>query len=314
VIQRRITAWFEARLPRQDSQTLTQRNIYIVPTKGGLAFTITVLVMLVASINYQLSLGYLLTFLLAGSALASMHLTHGNLRGLTLRTKAPAPTFAGDSAVVEVVIGNPGAERHGIGLAVRDARPYHFAWCDVPAHGQAAAQVSFVLPRRGRVDLPTLLVETRFPLGLFRAWTVWRPASQALAWPRPEQPAVPLPPAAPAGGGQAVRRASAAGEFDGVRAWRRGDSLRQVVWKKAARSGELVSRDASESATRELWLEFDATQGDIEGRLSRLAAWVLAAERLGLAYGLRLPDVALPPAPGEGQRRATLDALALHGH
>ena len=312
MISERVTAWFESRLPRQDSQTLTQRNIYIVPTKGGLAFAVTVLAMLVASINYQLSLGYLLTFLLAGSALASMHLTHGNLRGLTLRAKAPAAVFAGDSAVVEVVIQNDGSERHGIGLAVRHARADSMTWCDVPAHGHATAQVGFVLPRRGRVDLPTLVAETRFPLGLFRAWTVWRPAAQALAWPKPEQPVTALPPAAAAATGQAARRAAAAGEFDGVRAWRRGDALRQVVWKKAARHGELVSRDATESASRELWLEYGAIHGDAEARLSRLAAWALAAERMGLSFGLRLPGVELPPAPGESQRRATLDALALY--
>ena len=43
------------------------------------------LVLLLASINYQLNLGYVLTFLLAGSGVVSMHLTHATLRGLTLR-------------------------------------------------------------------------------------------------------------------------------------------------------------------------------------------------------------------------------------
>jgi len=48
---------------------------------------VTLLVMLVSSINYQLNLGYVLTFLLAGSGLVSIHLTHGTLRGLTLRLR-----------------------------------------------------------------------------------------------------------------------------------------------------------------------------------------------------------------------------------
>ena len=42
---------------------------------------ITLLVLLVASINYQLNLGYVLTFLLAGSAVVGMHVCHGTLRG-----------------------------------------------------------------------------------------------------------------------------------------------------------------------------------------------------------------------------------------
>jgi uncharacterized protein (DUF58 family) len=49
----------------------------------------------------------------------------------------------------------------------------------------------------------------------------------------------------------------------------------------------------------------------LEQKLSRLCAWVLAADRLDLRYGLRLPGVDLPPASGEAQRRACLTALAL---
>jgi len=312
VILNRIRAWFENRLPVSDSQTLTQSNIYIVPTKAGFAFALTLVLMLVASINYQLNLGYLLTFLLAGSALVSMHLTHATLRGLTLRVKPPAPVFLGDGAELDIVLTNPSGTRHGIGLAVRHQRPFSFAWCDVPAQGSATARVSFVPLRRGLTPVPTLMAETRFPLGLFRAWTIWRPAAQAMAYPKAEEPPAPLPVTKPVPGTSTASRTSEGGEFDGVRSYRRGDSLRRVVWKKAARTGELVSRDTSESMNRELWLDFEsAGLSDTEARLSRLAAWVLAADRLGVAYGLRIPGVDLAPGQGEAQRRTMLEALAL---
>jgi uncharacterized protein (DUF58 family) len=307
----RIRAWFENRLPFNDSHTLTQRNIYIVPTKAGLAFALTLLLMLVASINYQLNLGYLLTFLLTGCALVSMHLTHGTLRGLTLRVKTPAAVFFGDPAEVEIVLANPGAARHGIGLAVRRAQPL-FAWCDVPNQGSATARVRFAPRQRGLTRVPTLMAETRFPLGLFRAWTVWRPAAAVLVYPRPEDPASPLPIAQSAPGTSRASRASNGGEFDGVRSYRRGDPMRRVVWKKVAKTGELVSRDTTESTNRELWLDFSsAGPNDDEARLSRLAAWVIAAEHAGLAFGLRIPGAELSPAQGDSHRRAALEALAL---
>ena len=312
-LRQRVQAWFENRLPRTDSLELGQGNIYIVPTRAGFAFALTLVLMLLASINYQLNLGYLLTFLLAGSALVSMHLTHATLRGLTLRTKAPAPVFAGDAAILDVTLSSTASrERHGIGIALRDPDDGPaWAWVDVPAGGSATAQVSFVPERRGLNALPTLVAETHFPLGLFRAWTVWRPAAQALAWPRPETPAAPLPPASPLPGGSPVARPGQGGEFDGVRAYRRGDTPQRIVWKKVAKSGELVSRDTRESASRELWLDYAETQlPGTEARLSRLAAWTVAAERLGLVFGLRLPGVELAPATGDAQRRAALEALA----
>ena len=85
----RFRRWFEDRLPQQDSTTLTQRNVYILPTRPGLMLAATLLVLQIASINYQLNLGYLLTFLLAGSTLVGMHVGHGTLRGLTMNLIAP---------------------------------------------------------------------------------------------------------------------------------------------------------------------------------------------------------------------------------
>jgi uncharacterized protein (DUF58 family) len=312
VIRERIRRYLENRLPRSDSWTLGQGNIYILPTRAGWAYAVTLLVMLLASINYQLNLGYALTFLLCGAGLVAMHQTHTNLRRLTLRVKAPQPVFAGERASIDVVLTNPGRERNGIGLGVYRAGHQGMAWVDVAAQGSTNARLAFVPPRRGVHGLPTLMVETNFPLGLFRAWTVWRPAGQLLVYPRPEHPAQQLPPHQAAPGGQAQAQVRSGGEFDGVRAYRRGDTVRQVVWKKAAKSGELISRDTTAHASRELWLDFHlAKLPDPEARLSRLTAWVLLAEQHGASFGLRLPGQELACAHGDQQRRTALEALAL---
>jgi uncharacterized protein (DUF58 family) len=311
----RIRQWFLQRLPLTDTWTLNQRNIYIVPTKAGFVFALTLVLMLLASINYQLNLGYALVFLLAGAGFVSMHLTHGTLRGLTLHLR-PVPTvFAGDAAPLEVVLTSPGGDRHGVALHFEDRETHGtgWAWSDVPSGGQVSARLSVVPPARGQHPAPALVVETGFPFGLFRAWTVWRPASQVLAWPRPETPAPPLPATAARSDDHRPQLLRSEGaELDGVRAWRRGDGLRQVVWKKVARSGELVSRNTAGSGARELNLNWQSARTpDVEHRLSRLAAWVLAADRAGHAYRLELPGRALPAAHGDSHRRAALDALAL---
>jgi uncharacterized protein (DUF58 family) len=314
-IGRRLDEWLLKRLPLQDTWTLTQRNIYILPTKSGAAFTMMLGVMLVASINYQLNLGYLLTFLLGAVALVSMHLTHGTLRGVALQIKPLQPVFAGEPAEAEVVFSNPsGLPRHALNLRFQFQREKlrHQAWCDVPALGQESARLSFTPETRGWHAVPALVVESRFPFGLFRAWSVWRPAAQVLAWPKPEQPAPPLPAAQAVGGEARSRQRFQGNELEGVRAWRRGDTLRQVVWKKAARTGELVSRDTQSQATRELWLDWQSTPAtDTEARLARLCAWVLQAGREHVPHGLRLPGRQIEPALGDAHRRQLLEVLAL---
>ena len=317
---RRVRAWFrgwwQARLPLTDTLVLTQRNVYILPTRAGFLFAGTLLLLLVASINYQLNLGYVLTFVLAGAGVVSMHLTHGTLRGLTLHLHPVAAVHAGDAAMLDIVLTTPGTARWGIGLRVEAASAATLSWTDVAQGGQSTVHISFVPEVRGQCQAPTLVAETRFPLGLFRAWAVWRPACQVLVYPRLETPAAPLPTARPTPGGP-VRAGRAEGaDFEGIRTYRRGDPLKLVVWKKAALAletgSELASRDTSSSAHWQLWLDWQLCAGLAdEARLSRLASWVLSAHRAGADFGLRLPGLELPPAQGESQRRASLASLAL---
>lgn len=315
-LRQRVRRWWLARSPRSDTQLLTQRNVYILPTRAGLMFAATLLVLLLASINYQLNLGYVLTFLLAGSGVVSMHSTHNTLRALTLRLRPPAPVFANEAATLEVVLTSPGSARYGIGLKLLDPSAGALSWIDVPAGAQASARVSFVPAQRGLHDLPTLSIETRFPLGLFRAWSLWRPAAQLLVYPAPEQPAAPLPAARAQPGGALRGRVADGGEVEGVRGYRRGDPPKLVYWKKSAKAlaggGELVSRETASAAQQQLWLDWHAC-GPLasEQRLARLTAWVLAAQRSGAEYGLGLPGRTLEPGEGDAHRRRCLEALAL---
>jgi uncharacterized protein (DUF58 family) len=312
--RRKFRHWWQSRLPLSDTLTLTQRNVYILPTRPGFMLAATLLVLLVGSINYQLNLGYLLTFLLAGSAVVGMHVCHATLRGLTLNLLPPPPQFAGASAPLTVVLGNARrTARYGIGLAVLDTtHEDHWTWTDVPAQASCTVQVAFRPEHRGLHRVPPLTAETRFPLGTFRVWMVWRPAAQVLVYPAPELHPPPLPAGEPRSGGMAVARVQTSGEFEGVRAYRRGDPMKLVVWKKAAKSDELVSRDTMQAQRMELWLDgAQAGLPELEARLSRLAAWVLQADKLGVDYGLRLAGQAIAPAAGEAHKRRCLEALAL---
>ena len=247
----------------------------------------------------------------AGSTLVAMHVCHATLRGLTLHLIAPNDHFALAIAQIDVKLINDGrAPRRAIGLSVMGTG--HWSWTDVPAQGETTVQIAFQPGRRGRHRVPAITAETRYPLGTFRVWTVWRPAAELLVYPTPEPMPPPLPPGEPRSGGARATISQNTGEFDGVRAYRRGDPRKLVVWKKYAKAGELVSRDTQQAQRYELWLDFARTGlPETEARLSRLCAWVLAADRLGVDYGLRLPGVEIHPAAGAAHRLACLEALAL---
>ena len=77
--------WATRRQQASAQHLVRQRNIYVLPSPAGCVLAITLMVLLIASINFQLNLGYALTFLITGSALASLWMGHRNVRGLALR-------------------------------------------------------------------------------------------------------------------------------------------------------------------------------------------------------------------------------------
>lgn len=311
-LRQRLARWWQSRLPQTDTTTLTQRNVYILPTRAGLMLGVTLLVLLLASINYQLNLGYLLTFLLAGCALVAMHVSHATLRGLTLRLIAPDAVFMGATALFDIQVHNPGKwPRHAIELQVQGSSGT--AHTDVAAQASAKVQLGWQPPARGQHPLPMLVAQTLFPLGSFRVWTLWRPAAQVLVYPQPEAPAPPLPPSAAHGTRESPAPSRIAqGEPDGLRAYRRGDALKMILWKKAAKSGELVSRDSVLLQGRELLLTRALTQlTQPEAQLSRLCAWLLQAEQRGLRYGLQLGQSDIAPDAGPAHLQRCLRLLAL---
>ncbi|KJS70141.1 MAG: hypothetical protein JM57_09060 [Comamonadaceae bacterium BICA1-1] len=315
----RWRSWWLRRLPAQDQTALQHGNLYLLPTRAGWMLALTLLLILLGSINYQLNLGYLLTFMLAGSAAAGVWVGHRNLAGLQLSLHLGEPVFAGQSAAIEIQLHNPSRRaRYAVGLQWLDSSTASDVWADVGAQDQHTVHLAYPTQRRGRHSLPALRVQSVFPLGTFRVWNWWRPVAQLWVYPAPETPAPPLPLGAHADDGPAQRQAGNrhSDEAQDVRPYRRGDPLKWVLWKKAARLAgsaqpQWLSRDFGHPSTAELWL--DASRcglADEEARRARLCAWVLQAEAQGLRYGLRLPGLEITPDHGPAQRRRCLEALA----
>src|SRR5262249_14747367 len=148
--------------------TLVQRRIFILPSQQGFLFAAVLLVLLVGSINYNLSLGYMLTFLLMSMACVAMLHTWRNLAHLRLRPGRCDPVFAGEIAHFGIGVETPSQTRFAIALRRRGEEP---VYADI-AHGETTGvQVPVATRRRGLVRCGRLEVFTRYPVGLFHAWS-----------------------------------------------------------------------------------------------------------------------------------------------
>jgi uncharacterized protein (DUF58 family) len=183
---------------------------------------------------------------------------------------------------------------------------------DVPAGGTARADIALPLPRRGRIDIDRIKLSTSFPFGLFRAWTYVHLRVGVLAWPVPRGRREPPAEAANHGNAPALHRAGDE-EWSGLRAFRSGDSPRQVAWGAYARGRGLLVKTYQSSAAHHRTFDLATAPGDIEEKLEQLSAWIVAAHARGERYGLKLGVHELPPDGGNDHRAHCLDGLALYG-
>ena len=291
--------------------TLDRRRIFILPSRAGLLFALTLLVMLLAAINYNLALGHALVFLLAGLGLVGMVHTFRNLHGLRITPGRCAPVFAGETAEFTLLLDNdrPGS-RYGLML---EAEKGLSASSSVGGCNQASVDVPVHAHRRGWLPLPRARLSTRYPLGLFTAWSYLQPSMRCLVYPKP------LPQALPDGLWAAQGSGNGSGgqeDFAGFRERQATDSLRHVAWKASARDDGwrplLVKQfaDGSDSQLELAWSATDPTFDD-ETRLSVLTGWVLAADQGRFQFSLTLPGVSIPAGSGIAHRQRCLEALAL---
>ncbi|MBR7635896.1 DUF58 domain-containing protein [Janthinobacterium lividum] len=305
---------------------LGAQRVHIRPSRAGLAFAALLLALWIAAVNYHLGLGYALTYFAAACAIADMLFASRNLAGLALAATPGEPVFAGSQATFTLrLINRSTRPRHAIRLAVINSTAAP-SQADIAAYGETSVSIVVAARQRGWLDAPSMRLSGSFPLGLFIAWCHWQPEARLLVYPQPEQNAPPLPlPAGTVQQAQQTQQSRSSGgalELAGVHAYQPGDPLHRLAWRQIARhDGEhLFSKqfqpaaDAQSAAARGSIVFDHAALHALapEARLSRLAAWVLQAERTGLPYGLRLGTLILAPALGASQRDACLRALALH--
>jgi uncharacterized protein (DUF58 family) len=287
---------------------LDRRRIYILPTRQGLIFAVFLSAMLVGSINYGLSLGYVLTFLLGGVAIVGILHTYKNLQDLSIADAGTSPAFAGEDAAFCLEFAAPGP-RFALHLQCRNAQPVLF---DVETTQRVGVRVPASV--RGRLKPGRFTVSSVFPLGLFRAWSYVEFGHAAIVYPRPAEAPLEFNATGEAGTGERPSARDGSEDFAGLRAWQPGDSPRQVAWKVAARSDLLATKRFSDIEGATLLLDWDElSELDAEARLSQLARWVLDAEGADLRYGLRIPGVNIAPGNGLPHRQHCLEALALFG-
>ncbi len=311
---KRVERWIEHKRPADKGElVLNRKRIYILPSRAGLMFGLILIIMGLTAINYKLSLGYALVFLLGGMAWTSMFNTFGNLHRLVLIPGRIESVFAGELAPISITIKNPNRREH---FSIRLISPDFVKQAMIDLLPESERNLRFALrtTKRGWMTMPRMTVDTVFPIGIWRAWSRWQPDVKILVYPEPEGGIVNLPDNSADGSAQ-FGYTDGHDDIAALRNYRQGDSPRMIAWRAVARSpgDELLTKQFDGGASGELRFDWNNTPTTIgkEARISRLTRWVVDADKAGIKYSLNIPGTNLTSDTGPTHLKQCLSALAL---
>ena len=307
-LKRAFFRWSLRRSPRQRELILSQKRIYIMPSRAGFTFLVMLLVMLVLGINFQNNLIFAVTFLLGSLFVVAILHTYANLSGMRIQFVRGHPCFAGEQAGFDLCFSSK---------QQRDYESIQLRWqhgtsssFDLAANQTRELRLYQPTQQRGIHKAEALLIETFYPLGLFRAWTWMEADLSTLVYPRPIEGGQ-LPGSSVSHSGKQASEQTGGEDFSGLEQFQTGMSLKRVAWKQYARGQGLHVKYYVELTDNQCWLCWEFwPELDVEARLSRLTWWVLQLDRKGQPYGLRMPGVEIEPQRGETHRLNVLEALA----
>ena len=308
--KQRIDTWIERRNPASRTNiTLQNRRLYILPTRFGYIYALMLLVLLLASINYQNSMAYALTFLLTSIGIISLWQTHKNLLGLNVELKTPKPVFQGEPLNFDFELySDHQATRYAVGIQYDKCPP---AYKRIEPDKKTTLSLFLTTTKRGLYTPRGFTIFTRYPTGLFHAWGWIKFDLPVLIYPEPlfdhklEHSLIDQH------SGTSTVDITDGDDFAGLREHRPGESLRHISWKAYAQGRGMLTKTFQGHATPSLWINWsDMPAKSIEGKLSQMTALVIQAQQDGRKYGLKLPGNSIEQNTGAAHRAYCLQQLA----
>ena len=291
--------------------SVKRKRLYILPTGYGFLFLGILFAMLLGSINYNNNLGFMLVFLLGSITLISIIHTYRNMLGIQILSASAEPVFAGKTGQFKFLVRSDLSNRRSIGFMIEKQHPVIE---NIDAKTDQAVWVKFFPRTRGIFTPGRMTVQSFYPLGLFKAWTVITPDVSCVVYPAPV--------AGPfgfsgdhdgnAGSRESVRRG--VDDFAGLKPYQPGDSMSRISWKSISRGLGVFTKEFTGAAGRMVMLDYEALDSEeTEHKVSRLCDMVIKAHNMNMEYGLLLPGRTIAPEKGERHKHNCLKALAVFG-
>ncbi len=299
-----VNRYLDKRQSAADKVVLSQKLIFILPSRYGCWFILLTALLYLLGTNYQNNLILLLSYLMLSLFLLCIVLTYQNLSALTLRCPSAAELFSDAPGVATLELSS--AKNHFM-------LQLNFIGQQTVAIEQRLDTLALPIQDsvRGCHPLPRIRIYSEFPFGLWRCWSYV--ALQQLYWVYPAPLAGHLQPQDKDDSDDNAVRQSAFSSGDNLAPYRSGDSLRYLLWKRLARDpyNPVIRQQYSRPEAQPDWVEVPAASGDaLERALSIACQQLLDLEQGGGRYGLKVRATVIAQSNGPAHLQRCLQELA----
>jgi uncharacterized protein (DUF58 family) len=270
-------------------------------TKVGTTYILGTVILAIAAVNTGNNAIYIAVTLMLGCLLLSGMASKGGLKHLSVEIEGLDDAWAGRPADGSLRIRNKSRiwnVRDVVLVSEAFVAPVFMAI--VPRRAEVLVKGAFLFPRRGLAHVSAIDSYTRYPFGFVLKKRRLRVESEVIVYPRIlSEDAVPDRFRAIIGDDSAAGRVGPGSEVHSFREFVRGDSLRQVHWKKSASLGRWIIKQQEADAARSLHIVVDpykprqVSEQLFEEMISEAATLVYQAVGDGLDVTLSLPRVTL---------------------
>jgi len=294
VVNKRFDRWLSKRVPSHFQHKLSNRNIFIMPTRFGFAYLLFVVLLFLLGTNYQNNIILLLSYLLASLFITVMMHSFYNFSQLTFSSKAQQKGFA--TQVINFPIIITGHKSH-FDINFQFSKPQHF-FKAVKLAECSTQSIEVLLPwvakQRGINALGRVKVFSEYSLGLFITWSLLDFSHQAIVYPVPKKLADNQQYLTGLGEGDkdngiSAQVISGGDDYSELKNYVLGESQARVAWKQFARGQGKFSKNHQAHQGNLLWLKLsDMPSLDLEIKLQFMCFLIIEYSNNNQTFGLIL--------------------------
>lgn len=242
-------------------------------------------------------------------------MTNKNVDSIVVNDVAINNVFAGEDNSIDLRLRNQNAKNYcwdiEVGFANSDVRKFFSTVEEIQTEKKCS--LIWKPQRRGVQAFPRVLIQSRFPYRMLRAWKYYSEKSEVIIFPeRKGSDRIPK-----IQGKQSENELQAQayeqGLFRDFRDFEKSDSPTRIDWKRSLKHQKHLVKNFETSGEKRVLLTWEMTAGiiDFEARVSQLAYWIDMCHQKQELYCLILNDEKPLYANSLNHYRESLQRLAL---